>query len=185
MMMFTFAAPYRVSVVSALTIGLALQFKDLPTSSLKASTLFFLEVVRGCGWTTSLHTTLGEMGSRGTAIRLLNFATQVSSGRASLTKVHQGTSNFSVLRTTATELQHQPEEGTITSESLVVKYLDQIEKHNLNGQSLHAMTSIASNDKLIDVARKLDAERQSKGPRSPLHGIPIVVKVRTLAHSTS
>ena len=32
------------------------------------------------------------------------------------------------------------------------------------------------NPKALDTARALDAERKAKGPRSPLHGIPIVLK---------
>jgi amidase len=35
---------------------------------------------------------------------------------------------------------------------------------------------ITVNPKALDAARALDAERKTKGPRSPLHGIPIVVK---------
>ena len=119
------------------------------------------------------------------AIRLLNSAMQVSPHRAPLTKVHLGISNVSVLRATAAELQHRLEEGTITSDSLVQKYLGQIEKRNLNGQRLHGMTSIASSVDLIDIARRLDAERQIKGPRTPLQGIPIVVKARLFADLNS
>jgi len=32
------------------------------------------------------------------------------------------------------------------------------------------------NPKALETARALDAERKAKGPRSPLHGIPIVLK---------
>jgi hypothetical protein len=186
-MVLTFVAPRRLvrfSLVCALTVGIALLSKEIHLSSLITLRSFFLKVVRSCGWTSPLQTALGEMGSQGTATRLLSIATQVSLVRASLTKVHQGTPDVSVLLATAADLQRQLEEGTITSESLVLKYVDQIEKHNLNGQSLHAMTSIASKDKLVDFARNLDAERRSKGPRSPLHGIPIVAKVRIHADST-
>src|SRR5258708_31757331 len=32
------------------------------------------------------------------------------------------------------------------------------------------------NRKALETARVLDAERKAKGPRSPLHGVPILVK---------
>ena len=35
---------------------------------------------------------------------------------------------------------------------------------------------ITLNPKALETARALDAERKAKGPRSPLHGIPIVLK---------
>ena len=35
---------------------------------------------------------------------------------------------------------------------------------------------IAINPKALETARALDAERKTKGPRSPLHGIPVVLK---------
>lgn len=187
-MILTSAATYRLirlSFLCALTVGLALHFIDLHFSSLKAPRLFFVEAVRNYAWTLSPHIEFGEMSWQGTAIRLLNPTMQDSSRRAPLTKVHLGISNVSVLRATAAELQRRLEEGTITSESLVQKYLGQIEKHNLKGQRLHAMTSIASSVDLIDIARRLDAERQIKGPRSPLHGIPIVVKARVFADLNS
>jgi amidase len=35
---------------------------------------------------------------------------------------------------------------------------------------------MALNSKALETARALDAERKAKGPRSPLHGIPVVLK---------
>ena len=39
---------------------------------------------------------------------------------------------------------------------------------------MHAVITL--NPKALETARALDAERKAKGPRSPLHGIPIVLK---------
>ncbi len=64
--------------------------------------------------------------------------------------------------------------GTLTSESLTRMCLARIEAFDRKGPSLHAV--IALNPKAIEQARALDAERKAKGPRSPLHGIPIVLK---------
>ena len=52
--------------------------------------------------------------------------------------------------------------------------LARIDAYDRKGPSLHAV--MALNPKALDTARALDAERKSKGPRSPLHGIPIVLK---------
>jgi amidase len=64
--------------------------------------------------------------------------------------------------------------GTLTSETLVQLCLARIQAYDRQGPSLHAV--IALNPKALDLARSLDAERKAKGRRSPLHGIPIVLK---------
>ncbi len=64
--------------------------------------------------------------------------------------------------------------GTLTSEKLTALFLARINAYDRRGPSLRAM--IAVNPKALDTARALDAERKSKGPRSQLHGIPVVLK---------
>ena len=64
--------------------------------------------------------------------------------------------------------------GTLTSEQLVQLHLARIEAYDRQGPRLGAV--IAINPKAIETARVLDAERKAKGPRSPMHGIPIVLK---------
>ncbi|MEZ5286459.1 MAG: amidase family protein [Vicinamibacterales bacterium] len=64
--------------------------------------------------------------------------------------------------------------GTLTSEALVQKFLARIEAYDRQGPSLHAV--MALNPKALDTARALDQERAARGPRSPLHGIPFVLK---------
>jgi amidase len=64
--------------------------------------------------------------------------------------------------------------GTLTSEQLVQLCLARIRGYDREGPSLHAL--IAVNPKAIETARELDAEREAKGPRSALHGIPVVLK---------
>jgi amidase len=64
--------------------------------------------------------------------------------------------------------------GTLTSERLVQMYLARIDAYNLRGPNLRAVITV--NRKAVDTARLLDAERKSKGPRSPLHGIPVILK---------
>jgi amidase len=64
--------------------------------------------------------------------------------------------------------------GRVTSEQLVRAYLDRIAKIDRAGPELHAV--LALNPHALDDARALDEERRAKGPRGPLHGIPILVK---------
>jgi len=64
--------------------------------------------------------------------------------------------------------------GTLTSERLVQMFLARIDAYDRKGPSLHAVLTL--NPKALETARALDAERKAGGPRSPLHGIPIVIK---------
>jgi amidase len=64
--------------------------------------------------------------------------------------------------------------GTLTSEALTRMCLARIAAFDRQGPSLHAV--MALNPRAIEQARALDAERKAKGRRSPLHGVPIVLK---------
>lgn len=62
----------------------------------------------------------------------------------------------------------------ITSEQLVAYYLERIEMYDKQGPKINSIITI--NEQAIKIAKELDAERKTKGPRSILHGIPIIVK---------
>lgn len=62
----------------------------------------------------------------------------------------------------------------VGSVDLVKTYLDQIRRHN---DYLHAMLSMPSEERPLEIARRLDQERKDGEIRSPLHGIPIIIKV--------
>jgi amidase len=64
--------------------------------------------------------------------------------------------------------------GTLTAEALVQMCLARIQAYDRQGPSLHAIITL--NPKALETARALDAERKARGPRSPLHGIPVVLK---------
>lgn len=64
--------------------------------------------------------------------------------------------------------------GTLTSEKLVEMFLARIQAYDRQGPSLRAVITV--NAKALETARALDAERKTKGPRSPLHGIPVILK---------
>lgn len=64
--------------------------------------------------------------------------------------------------------------GTLTAEQLVDFYLARIEAYDQQGPSLNSIISLYSDAR--EQARRLDEERQRSGPRSLLHGIPVVIK---------
>ena len=64
--------------------------------------------------------------------------------------------------------------GTLTSERLTQMFLARIDAYDRKGPALRAVITV--NPKALETARAMDAERKTKGPRSPLHGIPIVFK---------
>ncbi|CAL1710138.1 unnamed protein product [Somion occarium] len=72
------------------------------------------------------------------------------------------------------ELQAGLASGLFTSVDLVQAYFARIEEVNLQGPTLRAV--IETNPSALAQAAALDQERQLTGPRSPLHGIPIIVK---------
>lgn len=64
--------------------------------------------------------------------------------------------------------------GALTSERLVQLYLNRIEAYDKNGPRINAIITL--NPDALEIARALDEERRTKGPRSKLHGIPVVFK---------
>lgn len=68
-------------------------------------------------------------------------------------------------------LQLAMESGELTSEACVRWYLERIERLN---PKLKAVLEV--NPDAITIAVALDAERQERGVRGPLHGIPILLK---------
>ena len=73
-----------------------------------------------------------------------------------------------------TEINAAFDSGRLSSEQLVQLCLARIKAYDRQGPALRAI--IALNPKALDTARALDAERRAKGRRSPMHGIPVVLK---------
>jgi amidase len=71
-------------------------------------------------------------------------------------------------------LQDQMKAGTLTARRLTQTYLDRIEALDRKGPALRSV--IETNPEALAIAEGLDAERKAKGPRGPLHGIPILLK---------
>ncbi|KAI5118128.1 hypothetical protein M0805_008035 [Coniferiporia weirii] len=75
---------------------------------------------------------------------------------------------------TVVELQEGLESGDFSSVDLIKAYFARIEEVNLQGPALRAVLEL--NPSALEQASALDIERKTKGARSLLHGIPVLVK---------
>jgi len=75
---------------------------------------------------------------------------------------------------TIADLQEGMKSGKFTARSLAEKYLARIEALDRHGPTLRAV--IETNPDALALADALDKERKDKGPRGPLHGIPVLIK---------
>jgi amidase len=81
---------------------------------------------------------------------------------------------FDLATATFAETQAAMQSGALTSEKLTQLYLARIAAYDSQGPKIASVLHINAN--ALAEAKALDAERKTKGPRSPLHGVPIVVK---------
>lgn len=102
--------------------------------------------------------------TRAAALALLLFAASPASHATSL----------DLTTASIADLQVAMEKGSLTSEKLTQLYLARIEAYDQKGPKLAAVLYL--NPNALEEARALDAERKAKGPRGPLHGIPVMVK---------
>ena len=82
---------------------------------------------------------------------------------------------FELEEATVADINRAFEAGALTSEQLVQLYINRIQTYDKAGeQPLNSIITI--NPNAVAKARALDRERQQSGPRSLLHGIPVIVK---------
>jgi len=82
--------------------------------------------------------------------------------------------SFPLEEVTAVQLQDWMASGRYSSRQIAELYLRRIEDIDRRGPALHSVIEI--NPDALTIADALDAERRSKGPRGPLHGVPILIK---------
>src|SRR5262245_19576636 len=81
---------------------------------------------------------------------------------------------FELVEATVALLQDAMKSGKYTARSITELYLQRIDALDKKGPSLHSV--IETNPDALKIADDLDAERKTKGPRGPLHGIPVLIK---------
>lgn len=88
--------------------------------------------------------------------------------------------DFEIIEADVLSAQAAMEAGRLTASELTQMYIDRIaayDKATVEGDPASALNSILKvNDHALEIAAELDAERAESGPRSLLHGIPVIVK---------
>lgn len=122
----------------------------------------------------------GEKGlHRRDLLKLLTLAgaTQVAlpawarEGQLAPAKEPPQDTGFAYAEATLAQLQEAFERRELTSEALCQAYLQRISRLDPWLASV-----VETNPQALSLARQLDQERRERGPRSPLHGIPVLVK---------
>ena len=82
--------------------------------------------------------------------------------------------SFELDEMTIAELQKGMTTGKYTARSITQKYLTRIAAVDKKGPALNSIIEL--NPDALKIADELDKERKAKGPRGPLHGIPVLIK---------
>jgi len=93
---------------------------------------------------------------------------------AALAIASAASAQIEVAEATITELQEAMTSGRATSVQITEAYLARIHAYDQAGPRLNAM--IRLNPSALTDAEALDRERAQRGPRGPLHGIPVILK---------
>ena len=124
------------------------------------------------------HTTIDrrtflQLGAAaGAGASLLGWATKAGAEAADAAReALQG--DIEVEEHTIAEMQAKMESGELTSRRLVHNYLRRIQHVD---EQLGLNSVLVTNPEADEIARELDIERQTIGPRWPLRGIPILLK---------
>jgi amidase len=84
------------------------------------------------------------------------------------------TTTFDLTSASIADINAAFDAGALTSEKLTQLFLARIDAYDKKGPKLNAVLWL--NPRALAEARALDAERETKGPRGPLHGIPVLLK---------
>ncbi|MEP6509764.1 MAG: amidase family protein, partial [Gemmatimonadales bacterium] len=82
--------------------------------------------------------------------------------------------DFELEEVSILELQHDMATGKRTARSITELYLGRIAAMDRQGPTLRSV--IETNPDAPSIADDLDRERKQKGPRGPMHGIPVLIK---------
>jgi amidase len=114
-----------------------------------------------------------ETSALGCALAISQPASLFATG-ASPEHLPPAPKDFELEELTISELQAGMQSGKYTARQLVKKYLDRIDDIDKDGPKLNSVIEV--NPDAMAIAEALDRERKDKGVRSPLHGIPILIK---------
>ena len=75
---------------------------------------------------------------------------------------------------TVVELQRLMSAGELTAAELTAAYIQRIAFLDSSGPAIKSILEV--NPEAASIAKRLDRERRERGPRGPLHGIPVLLK---------
>ncbi len=81
---------------------------------------------------------------------------------------------FELDEVTIATLQEKMKSGQLTARSIAEKYLARIDAIDKRGPAINSIIEL--NPDALAIAGELDRERKAKGPRGPMHGIPVLIK---------
>jgi amidase len=114
------------------------------------------------------------MRASGIEVRDNSRPANIASGSSTLGDPHNEVKAFEFDEITIAQSQNGMKSGMYTARSIAEKYLARIEAIDKNGPSIRGV--IETNPDALAIAEALDKERKAKGPRGPLHGIPVLIK---------
>lgn len=129
-------------------------------SSVKASRRSFLRSVAVTGAASAIYPAMGAARAEAASAGPRESAAEVKT--------------FELEEVTISELQDGMKSGKFTAHSLAEKYLARIDEIDKRGPAINAVIEL--NPDALSIADALDQERKTKGPRGPLHGIPMLIK---------
>ncbi|HET7207055.1 MAG TPA: amidase [Terriglobales bacterium] len=129
-------------------------------SSVKASRRSFLRSVAVTGAASAIYPAMGAARAEAASDAPRESAPEVKP--------------FELEEVTISELQDGMKSGRFTAHSLTEKYLARIDENDKRGPAINAVIEL--NPDALSIADALDQERKAKGPRGPLHGIPMLIK---------
>ncbi|MBL8525276.1 MAG: amidase [Betaproteobacteria bacterium] len=86
----------------------------------------------------------------------------------------RGKAEIDVVEASVSNLQKAMQSGKLSSLALTKAYLARIKAIDKSGPCINSVIEI--NPDALAIAAALDKERKMKGPRGPLHGIPVLLK---------
>ena len=101
-------------------------------------------------------------------------AAVAATARTSLGAAVPAAPPFELVESSIADLQERMTAGRLTARAVTKAYLDRIDALDRRGPALRSVLEV--NPDALALADALDAERRAKGPRGPLHGIPVLVK---------
>jgi amidase len=106
-------------------------------------------------------------------VGLLTGAGVLTGGKAmAATEGRKGA--FDIVEAGVADLQAAMQSGKVTSQQLVKAYVARIRAVDKAGPRINSIIEL--NPDAPAIAAALDKERKAKGPRGPLHGIPVLLK---------